>query len=109
MNAKLKKIRKRKRRQSHSKYINKIKKYHGEEWSHMKITKPAMNVLKSFVDDCFERIATEASIISEYNKRSTLLSDDIEGALRIVLPAELAKIAIQAGKKSIAHYTGSTM
>lgn len=75
----------------------------------MKITKAAMNVLKSFVDDCFERIATEASQLSKYNRRSTLLSGDIAAALCLVLPPELAKLAVNEGKRAIAHYTESTM
>lgn len=107
--AKLDKIGKRKRRESHSKYINKIKNVHCAEFSHMKFTKPAMNVLKSFVDDCFERIATEASHVSKYSRRSTLLSADIEAALRLVLPPELARLAVNEGKRAIAHYTESTM
>lgn len=107
--ANLEKIGKRKRRESHSKYINKIKNVHCEEFSHMKITKPAMNVLGSFVDDCFERIATEASQISKYNRRSTLLSSDIAAALCLVLPPELARLAVHEGKKAVARYTESTM
>lgn len=99
---KLTEIGKRKRRESYSIYIKKIMK---EQSPHMHITKATMVALTDFVGDCFERIATEASQISKRNKRSTLLIEDIEGAVRIVLPPELSRFAMAEGKKSIALYT----
>ena len=47
--------------------------------------------MNSFVNDIFERIATEASRLAHYNKKSTISSREIQTAIRLLLPGELAK------------------
>ncbi|RXG72742.1 Histone H2B [Armadillidium vulgare] len=49
--------------------------------------------MNSFVNDIFERIAAEASRLAHYNKRSTITSREIQTAVRLLLPGELAKHA----------------
>merc|ERR1719341_1774371 len=46
--------------------------------------------MNSFVNDLFERIAAEASKLAHYNKRSTITSREIQTAVRLLLPGELA-------------------
>ena len=78
-----------------------------------------MAILNSFVNDIFERIATEASSaysyplllivcaqrmiseLSSYSKKSTISSREIQTAVRLILPGELAKHAISEGTKSV--------
>lgn len=60
-----------------------------------------MLILNSFVNDIFERIATEASKLAQYNKRSTISSREIQTAVRLILPGELAKHAISEGTKGV--------
>ncbi|CAL8316398.1 unnamed protein product [Gadus morhua 'NCC'] len=38
------------------------------------ISSKAMSIMNSFVNDLFERIATEASRLAQYNQRSTITS-----------------------------------
>ena len=37
-----------------------------------------MSILNSFVNDIFERVATEASKLAAYNKKSTISSREIQ-------------------------------
>jgi histone H2B len=61
----------------------------------------------SFVNDIFERIAAEASRLSHYNKRSTISSREIQTAVRLLLPGELAKHAVSEGTKAVTKYTSA--
>ena len=61
----------------------------------------------SFVNDIFERIPGEASRLAHYNKRSTITSREIQTAVRLLLPGELAKHAVSEGTKAVTKYTSS--
>uniref|UniRef100_A0A3Q2PAY7 Histone H2B n=1 Tax=Fundulus heteroclitus TaxID=8078 RepID=A0A3Q2PAY7_FUNHE len=67
----------------------------------------AMSIMNSFVNDIFERIASEASRLAHYNKRSTITSREIQTAVRLLLPGELAKHAVSEGTKAVTKYTSS--
>ncbi|CAH2019944.1 unnamed protein product [Acanthoscelides obtectus] len=58
-----------------------------------------MSIMNSFVNDIFERIAAEASRLAHYNKRATITSREIQTAVRLLLPGELAKHAVSEGTK----------
>ncbi|KAL0238478.1 hypothetical protein GEMRC1_012951 [Eukaryota sp. GEM-RC1] len=58
------------------------------------ISTKAMGIMNSFVNDIFERIATEASRLARINKRNTLSSREIQTAVRLLLPGELSKHAV---------------
>nr|XP_017520889.2 histone H2B-like [Manis javanica] len=63
--------------------------------------------MKSFVNDIFECIMGEASRVAHYNKRSTIISRDIQTAVRSLLSGELAKRAVSEGTKAVTKYTNS--
>ncbi|XP_037943355.1 uncharacterized protein LOC119676195 [Teleopsis dalmanni] len=71
------------------------------------ISSKAMSIMNSFVNDIFERIAAEASRLAHYNKRSTITSREIQTAVRLLLPGELAKHAVSEGTKAVTKYTSS--
>ncbi|KAG5677677.1 hypothetical protein PVAND_007414 [Polypedilum vanderplanki] len=50
---------------------------------------------------------TEASRLAHYNKRSTITSREIQTAVRLLLPGELAKHAVSEGTKAVTKYTSS--
>ena len=50
----------------------------------------------------FDRIATEASALARANKKRTLGSREVQTAVRLTLPAELAKHAMAEGTKAVA-------
>ncbi|KAK7926220.1 hypothetical protein WMY93_008530 [Mugilogobius chulae] len=66
-----------------------------------------MSIMNSFVNDIFERIGGEASRLAHYNKRSTITSREIQTAVRLLLPGELAKHAVSEGTKAVTKYTSS--
>ena len=71
------------------------------------ISKRAMSIMNSFIADIFERISGEAGKLVRYNKRSTLSSREIQTAIRLLLPGELAKHAVSEGTKAVTKYTSS--
>ncbi|KAA3677611.1 histone H2B [Paragonimus westermani] len=73
------------------------------------ISSEAMSILNSFVNDIFERIAAESSSLAHYNKRSAITSMEIQTAVRLLLPGELAKHAVSEGTKALIEYTSTKM
>ena len=57
--------------------------------------------------DIFERVATEASKLASYNKKSTISSREIQTSVRLILPGELAKHAVSEGTKAVTKYSSS--
>jgi len=66
------------------------------------ISGKALKIVNSFVNDIFARIAGEAANLVRANKKRTLGSREVQTAVRLVLPAELAKHAMAEGTKAIA-------
>ncbi|XP_002730834.1 histone H2B, gonadal-like [Saccoglossus kowalevskii] len=96
--------RRRRRRESYGIYIYKVlKQVHPDTG----ISSKAMSIMNSFVNDVFERIASEASRLAHYNKRSTITSREIQTSVRLILPGELAKHAVSEGTKAVTKYTSS--
>ncbi|KAG9313462.1 histone-fold-containing protein [Chiua virens] len=99
-----KKKRRKARKETYSSYIYKVlKQVHPDTG----ISNKAMAILNSFVNDIFERIATEASKLASYSKKSTIASREIQTAVRLILPGELAKHAISEGTKSVTKFSTS--
>ena len=95
---------KKKRKESYTFYIYKVlKQVHPDTG----VSSKAMSIMNSFVNDLFERIAAEASRLAHYNKRSTITSREIQTAVRLLLPGELAKHAVSEGTKAVTKYTSS--
>jgi histone H2B len=98
------KKRRKKRKESYSIYIYKVlKQVHPDTG----VSSKAMSIMNSFVNDIFERIAAESSRLAHYNKRSTITSREIQTAVRLLLPGELAKHAVSEGTKAVTKYTSS--
>ena len=64
----------------------------------------SVNVLDSFVKDMFERIAEEAGRLAHSNKRCTIMTEDIQTSVRLLLPGELGKYATSEATKSVIRY-----
>ena len=98
------KKRKRRRKESYGIYIyNVLRQVHPD----VGVSSKAMSIMNSFVNDIFERIASEASRLSLQNKKSTISSREIQTAVRLLLPGELAKHAVSEGTKAVTKYTSS--
>ena len=96
-----------------------------------------MSILNSFINDIFEKIATETATLARYNKVSralaahvlpvhaqppvrtvaltrdvraqkpTVTSREIQTAVRLILPGELAKHAVSEGTKAVTKFTSA--
>jgi len=98
------KKRRHRRRESYAIYVYKVlKQVHPDTG----ISSKAMSIMNSFVNDIFERIAAESSRLAHYNRRSTITSREIQTAVRLLLPGELAKHAVSEGTKAVTKYTSS--
>ena len=71
------------------------------------ISKRSMSIMNSFINDVFEKIASESSRLVRYNKKHTLSSREVQAAVRLLLPGELAKHAVSEGTKAVTKYTSS--
>mmetsp|Transcript_94720 Transcript_94720/g.131669 ORF Transcript_94720/g.131669 Transcript_94720/m.131669 type:complete len:116 (+) Transcript_94720:23-370(+) len=71
------------------------------------ISRKAMIVMDSFVHDIFERLAVEADRLARYNNRQTITSREIQTAVRLILPGELAKHAVSEGTKAVTKYNSA--
>merc|ERR1712188_23899 len=69
------------------------------------VSKKSMNIMNSFINDSFERIALEASKLVRFNKRRTLSSREIQTAVKLLFPGELARHAISEGTKAVTKFT----
>jgi histone H2B len=96
--------RRRRRHETFSTYIYRVlKQVHPE----LGISKRAMAVMNSFINDVFEKIASEASKLVRYTGKKTLTSREIQTAVRLLLPGELAKHAVSEGTKAVTKYSSS--
>mmetsp|Transcript_4322 Transcript_4322/g.6441 ORF Transcript_4322/g.6441 Transcript_4322/m.6441 type:complete len:137 (-) Transcript_4322:118-528(-) len=100
-----KKRRKKSNYGSYSTYIYRVlKQVHPETG----ISKKGMQIMDSFVQDIFERVAAESGRLARYNKKSTITSREIQTAVRLLLPGELAKHAVSEGTKAVTKYQSQT-
>lgn len=97
-----KKRRSKSRKETYSSYIYRVLK---ESHPDTGISTNAMHIMNSYVNDLFERIATEASKLAAYNKKSTISSREIQTAVRLVLPGELAKHSIMDGSHALSKFS----
>ncbi|KAL7529270.1 hypothetical protein ACHAXR_002876, partial [Thalassiosira sp. AJA248-18] len=99
-----KKKRSKKRVESYSTYIYKVlKQVHPDTG----ISKKGMSIMNSFINDIFGRIAGEAGKLATYNKKATLSSREIQTAVRLMLPGELAKHAVSEGTKAVTKFSSA--
>ena len=69
------------------------------------VSKRSMSIMNSFINDIFEKIASEASRLVRYNRRHTLSSREVQTAVRLLLPGELAKHAVSEGTKAVTKFS----
>lgn len=69
--------------------------------SKMSMSSRTMKIVNSFVNDQFERIATEAANLVRINRKRTLGARELQAAVRLVLPAELARHAMSEATKAV--------
>ncbi|GLJ22697.1 hypothetical protein SUGI_0427510 [Cryptomeria japonica] len=99
-----KKKRKKKSVETYKIYIFKVlKQVHPE----IGISSKAMSIMNSFMNDIFEKLAGESSKLTKYTKKDTLSSREVQTAVKLALPGELAKHAVSEGTKAVTKFTSS--
>ena len=98
------KKRKRSCKESYSVYVYKVLNQVHQDTG---ILSKAMGIMNSFVNDIIERVAGEASRLAHYNKCWTITSREIQTAVCLLLPGELAKHTVSEGTKAVTKYTCS--
>eukprot|EP00733_Pompholyxophrys_punicea_P000992 Pompholyxophrys_punicea_v1_NODE_410_length_2029_cov_5.220365.p1 type:complete len:130 gc:universal NODE_410_length_2029_cov_5.220365:440-51(-) len=95
----LAKLKKEEKKEKYHSYIHKVlKRCH----PNLGISKMAMEIMDSFVNDVFERIANEAANLVKHSRRTTMTSREIQTATRLILSGKLATHAFLAGTKAVA-------
>ncbi|KAI3851847.1 hypothetical protein MKW98_019846 [Papaver atlanticum] len=69
------------------------------------ISDEAMGTMNSFINEIFEILARESSKLAGYNMRRTITNREIQTAVRLLFPAELAKNAVSQGTKAVTKFT----
>ena len=100
-------VKKRTAKKTHETYAYFIHKVLKQVHPDTGISKKGMSIMNSFVNDLFERIVSEASRLTKYGKKRTMSSREIQTAVRLLLPGELAKHAISEGTKAVTKYTSN--
>jgi histone H2B len=91
---------KRQKKRDYSSYATYIHKVLHQTHPDIGLTLSAMSIINSFVNDIFERVAVEAGRLARYNKRNTITAREIQTAVRLILPGDLAKHAVATGTKA---------
>lgn len=100
-----KKLRRFKRKTSYSGYIFKVLK---QVHPSVSISSRSMSIMNSFVEDLFDQIGQEAAKLATLNgKGKTISNREIQSAVKLILPGELAKHAISEGTKALTKFEQS--
>mmetsp|Transcript_838 Transcript_838/g.3061 ORF Transcript_838/g.3061 Transcript_838/m.3061 type:complete len:303 (+) Transcript_838:20-928(+) len=95
------KMRRRRKMETYSAYVYKVlKQVHPE----LGISKKAMVIMCDFTNDMFIRLAEEANTLAELNKKVTVSAREIQSAVRLCIPGELAKHAVSEGTKAVTKW-----
>ena len=90
--------------ESYSVYIYRVlKQVHPE----IGISKRSMSIMNSFINDIFEKVCQESQKLVRYTNKHTLSSREVQTAVRLLLPGELAKHAVSEGTKAVTKYTST--
>merc|ERR1712060_43964 len=95
------KRKKKKKTQDYGLYVYKVLKQIHPDCG---MSKRSMNIMNSFANDLFDRIATEATRLLRTGKKKTVSSREVETAVKLMLPGELSKHAVSEGTKALTKY-----
>ena len=71
----------------------------------MGFTADAKEQMNHFVEHFADKIADEAAFLAKKEHKKTISSREVQTAVRLVLPGELAKHAVSEGTKAVTKYT----
>ena len=95
---------KKKKSESFNIYIYKVLKEMTSSKDAKGINKKAMNIMNSMVFDIFDRMNEQAVQLIRYTGKRTMTSKEMETAVRLLFPSDLAHHAVQEGKKAVEKF-----
>jgi len=69
-----------------------------------RLSTKAAQIVNSFISDMFDRIATEAASLARKDRHQTLNSRDIQTAVRLLLPAAIARHAQSEASRAVSKF-----
>ena len=63
-------------------------------------------MLNEVLLDSYDLILKESRHLMQFSKKQTLSSKECESAVKLLIPGELGKSAIQEGRKALQKYSG---
>merc|ERR1712150_389029 len=98
------KSRRKSRVETYSLYVYKVlKNIHPD----VGISKKSMGIMNDMVHDLFERIAQEAGKLARVHGKATMSSHEIQSAVKLILPGDLAQHAVSEGKRALTKFGAS--
>mmetsp|Transcript_1126 Transcript_1126/g.2832 ORF Transcript_1126/g.2832 Transcript_1126/m.2832 type:complete len:126 (-) Transcript_1126:36-413(-) len=95
--------RSKKRVETYATYIYKVLK---QIHPNIGISQKSMSTMNSFVSDMFEKIASEAGRLGDKSNKTTMMAKEVQSAVKLVLPGELANHAVSEGVKATTKFCG---
>lgn len=95
------KVKKRKRKESYKNFIFKVLE---KNYPEQEISNSSLKVMNSFIINIFNGVAKEASNLAHSNNNNTVTTNEIQEAVKLLLPSELAKTAMERGQKAIQNF-----
>ena len=89
------------RKKNTSKFNTFISRVNKNSKKGLTLSSKSVKILNSFVLDMFDKIATQAAALVRANKKSTIRAAEIQTAVRLQLPADLAKHSISEASKAV--------
>lgn len=95
------KVKKRKRKESYQNFIFKVLK---KNYPEQEISASSLKIMNTFIIKIFDGVAREASNLAHSNNNNTVTTNEIQEAVTLLLPSELAKKAMERGQKAIQNF-----
>ena len=93
--------RRRRRKENYGVYVYKVlKQVHPAKG----ISKKAMNIMNSMINDTFEQVSILAGHLIRYTGKKTLSHNEVLTCAKLLLPGELASHAISEGQRAVSKY-----
>merc|ERR1712176_1305996 len=93
--------RRRRRNETYSLYVYKVlKQVHPD----VGISRRAMNVMNSLMNDTFDRLCSEAAGLVRVSGRRTMSARSVQSAVQLPIPGEIDKEVVSEGTKAVTKF-----
>lgn len=100
-------IGKKNRRRSEPNYSAYIHKVMRQAHPDLQISKATIMTTNALLEGLLSKVTKSSADVAKCAKKTTLSSRHVQGAVKVVLPSELAKHAVSEGTKAITKFTSA--